>query len=1704
MAQYMQLQDLPSNQEQQQQQHQPYGDATLNLGHNYPYGAPTPNLGHNTPYATHTPYLGQHSAYPSAETPFLPNATMKYGEVPERQERRYKTKKNVELTNGNLVLDCPVPTHYLKNQRQQEGDEWQYMRYTAVTCDPDNFKNEGYTLRPAMWNRETELFIVVTMYNEDEILFAETMQGIMKNIRHLVSRTKSRTWGSKTWEKVVVCVVADGRKKCNEKVYNYLSTMGVYQEGIAKREVNGKPVEAHVFEYTTQVTIDPTMKIVESKTSDYAPVQILFCLKEKNAKKLNSHRWFFNAFGPILDPRVCVLLDVGTRPGPTSIYQLWKVFDLNSNVAGACGEIKPVKGAGAKNLLNPLVAAQNFEYKMNNILDKPLESVIGYIQVLPGAFSAYRYRALLAPPETPNDGPLVSYFKGEKPSADSGIFDANMYLAEDRILCFELVAKRNYAWTLRYVKAAWAETDVPDSVPELISQRRRWLNGTFFVAIFSVVHFRKVYLSDHATWRKVLFHVQLVYNVLSILFSWFALANVYLTFYILSNSLAIPGNSPFGTGVANFLFIVLNYVYQFLVIAMFVLSLGNRPTGSKLMYTLAMGFFAFLMLYMTFAAIWLTKLGIQAAIDSGATSLSALMGDSNFRTVILSLASTYGLYLVTSIMYLEPWHMFTSFFQYLGMVPSFINVLNVYAFCNTHDVSWGTKGDTIEKLDLGTVKATSESKTAEVTVEVPVDDKDVNDNFQQALDSLSVPTEVVPQKRDAKTKQEDYYKAFRTRLVLLWCASNALLVAMISYGGDQRSETYDTRSKFYLGFVLWSVAFLSFFRFVGATATNDTYLDRTAAFGTRIPEEGLILNLIAVETLDPHDETTGCRPVEGAPNNVSWVALVERGGKCNFVEKVRNMQASGAKAVIVGDNQKGGLITMFARDTADVKIPSVFISQTHYRELRYFGMELGKGFPVKLTPDEIDWPVLDIILFIILSPAFVVLFLFFIWQLRMRQQRLADLAPAEVVNNLPVKVFFKSKLKANDPLECVICLEDYEDEDELRVLPCNHVYHVACIDNWLTNRKKFCPICKRDICVATETTPLLSSPSSRMSSSEQANAGSDESSSSTASASSATSSSSGRSAARGSDSRDEVALSIETSNINAGAGESSANDEFTSSSSSSNDNTERESHVLNRCNPVICQHAVWGSKQQRFRHCKLPAKLSPEIIEQIKEIEVQHSAVDTFLELRSKLLQAEYDANRVLCGHHQKEALAAKAVQDQIEKEKAEGTFQDPEEIKRQSKDQPVDPKDIPVDFIEAVDGVFSSDPSALVRQVLDQWDGPDEWKMRKSGHLGSDSGQHEIDGEKKEYSCHESFKDLFADAGAKKKRHLAQESQLIQSMACQGLLDPSVQTGKTVENSRRPVFVEFGAGTGGLSRHLQLVLESIVNSPSEISNLSEGVEPFNFVLLDRQKFRSRNQVDYMIRTQARPIKPRFLRITKDVRELELKNLQLIHEAEPGVARLEWTEGGGDIDPQESSTKIPTHYICISKHFCGPATDLALSWMRDQQQPTSESKDLYSICFATCCHGICEPSLVVAKLYLLELFNATPTKKRKRTESSSDDEPNSEIQSQQDDLQQQSSIPDVSEEQLNSWIPWIIKLTGWATLGKQEEGVLVSRPGKDAGDKDEATMTRDQRRILGKRCKKLLDMARCIYLIRECGFKYAKAIEYTEESVESGAIIGTM
>merc|ERR1711939_813148 len=52
-------------------------------------------------------------------------------------------------------------------------------------------------------------------------------------------------------------------------------------------------------------------------------------------------------------------------------------------------------------------------------------------------------------------------------------------------------------------------------------------------------------------------------------------------------------------------------------------------------------------------------------------------------------------------------------------------------------------------------------------------------------------------------------------------------------------------------------------------------------------------------------------------------------------------------------------------------------------------------------------------------------------------------------------------------LECSICLEKFVENEEIRVLPCNHKFHPVCIDPWLLNVSGTCPLCRYDLHPAT-------------------------------------------------------------------------------------------------------------------------------------------------------------------------------------------------------------------------------------------------------------------------------------------------------------------------------------------------------------------------------------------------------------------------------------------------------------------------------------------------------------------------------------------------------------------------------------------------------------------------------------------------------------
>lgn len=95
------------------------------------------------------------------------------------------------------------------------------------------------------------------------------------------------------------------------------------------------------------------------------------------------------------------------------------------------------------------------------------------------------------------------------------------------------------------------------------------------------------------------------------------------------------------------------------MIVQFVIALGNRPQGSKWLYTGSMVFFALLMGYMLFATVWITIVGITSAIEDSDGSFTSMMGGELFRNIVVSVCATYVMYFVASFLFLDPWHMFT-------------------------------------------------------------------------------------------------------------------------------------------------------------------------------------------------------------------------------------------------------------------------------------------------------------------------------------------------------------------------------------------------------------------------------------------------------------------------------------------------------------------------------------------------------------------------------------------------------------------------------------------------------------------------------------------------------------------------------------------------------------------------------------------------------------------------------------------------------------------------------------------------------------------------------------------------------------------------------------------------------------------------------------------------------------------------------------
>ncbi|QJT79285.1 hypothetical protein C0557_04015 [Kosakonia sp. MUSA4] len=207
-------------------------------------------------------------------------------------------------------------------------------------------------------------------------------------------------------------------------------------------------------------------------------INCILALKSENRGKLDSHAWMFLSICEQLNPRYILQVDAGTVPATSCLLNLLCDIESHPDYAAIAAYLLP-----KPNFFVPV--HKSWQYS-NFVWDKinfwPVGYLLGYLEVIPGACSLIRWEAV----NNGNPGqlpPLSNYFRGLSPA---GLLQKNLYLAEDRVLGFEIIKNGDREYKIKFNPTAKVEIDNCNTFSELILQRRRWINSTLSARLYAL------------------------------------------------------------------------------------------------------------------------------------------------------------------------------------------------------------------------------------------------------------------------------------------------------------------------------------------------------------------------------------------------------------------------------------------------------------------------------------------------------------------------------------------------------------------------------------------------------------------------------------------------------------------------------------------------------------------------------------------------------------------------------------------------------------------------------------------------------------------------------------------------------------------------------------------------------------------------------------------------------------------------------------------------------------------------------------------------------------------------------------------------------------------------------------------------------------------------------------------------------------------
>lgn len=220
------------------------------------------------------------------------------------------------------------------------------------------------------------------------------------------------------------------------------------------------------------------------------------------------------------------------------------------------------------------------------------------------------------------------------------------------------------------------------------------------------------------------------------------------------------------------------------------------------------------------------------------------------------------------------------------------------------------------------------------------------------------------------------------------------------------------------------------------------------------------------------------------PRTPHWVALLQR-GNCTFKEKILKASAYNASAVLIYNNSSKEDTVKMGHEGAGETV-AVMITESYGREILgllernltvLVSVMVGQRGPSKnINRGSLVFVSISFIVLMIISSAWLIFY--FIQKIRYTnardrsQRRLGD-AAKKAIGKLTTRTVKKGD-KETDPdfNHCAVCIEGYQLNDVVRILPCKHVFHKMCVDPWL-NEHCTCPMCKLNILKALGIMPNL-------------------------------------------------------------------------------------------------------------------------------------------------------------------------------------------------------------------------------------------------------------------------------------------------------------------------------------------------------------------------------------------------------------------------------------------------------------------------------------------------------------------------------------------------------------------------------------------------------------------------------------------------------